>query len=378
MTILNRKKLLISSILLLFYLCLYSQDIEQKRSYSYSTKYFYGYILPHSQAIKALSSYNPSGIEVDIIRLNNSDSDYYHCNCKSLTGLNIAFYNFGNPKILGNAVCINGFVEPLLLYNTKIKIGLRLGAGTAFLNKVYDEVHNPDNLFFSSKLSFTLITGFRFLMPLNENIFLEASTFFNHISNGGIKQPNKGMNYPGFSLGINYFPKTMFFPNINKANNDSKFYSLYLRSFFSGKVHDKTNDMPLLFCPISGISSVLTYNTGLMSVITLSLAAEYDTYLLEKLRRKGNNYKSSFITNLLLGYGLRAGNFTLLFQNGINLLYPANEKNIWVQQYDLFYKINNNFTAGVYLKANKHVANHMGISVMYKLKQWGSLNYGSF
>ena len=45
---------------------------------------------------------------------------------------------------------------------------------------------------------------------------LTASGNYNHISNGGLKQPNKGINYPTLALGLDYIPNPILIQNREK------------------------------------------------------------------------------------------------------------------------------------------------------------------
>jgi hypothetical protein len=335
---------------------------------SYSSRFHYGFIFTHTAVLHQFADRNPAGFEVDLMRLNNAEEDYIQCNCWSYSGVSLGFVNFGLPNILGNALTVNGFIEPVLLNYTLLKLNLRLGTGLAFLSKVYDAETNPTNQFFSSKLSFTLIGGLRFVVPINDQFRIEGSSWYNHISNGGIKQPNKGMNYPTFSLGLNYSPYREYFFDRNNMSfkTSQRNRKFFLRSFFSGKVQDETPEYPLVFCPISGFSGGYIHPFSTLSLISLSMGIERDGYLNESLRRDGREIQKG-IVDLALGYGVNAGRFTFLLRMGLYIVAPVDQNDIIFQQYDLFYSINSRLETGVYLKAHRHVAEHMGISLFYSL-----------
>ncbi len=338
------------------------------RPLSYSSRLHYGFIFTHTAVLHQFADRNPAGFEVDVMRLNNAQEDYVQCNCWSYTGVSIGFVNFGLPNILGNALTLNGFVEPVLLNHKLLMLDLRLGTGLAFLSKVYNAETNPTNQFFSSKLSFTLLGGLRLVVPINERFRIEGTSWYNHISNGGIKQPNKGMNYPTFSLGLNYSPYREYFfdRNIMSLKSSKRNKKVFLRSFFSGKVQNETPEYPLVFCPISGFSGGYIHPFRTLSLISLSMGIERDGYLNESLRRNGREIQKG-IVDLALGYGVSAGNFSFLLRMGLYIVAPANQSDVIFQQYDLFYSINSRLETGVYLKAHRHVAEHMGISLFYNL-----------
>jgi hypothetical protein len=53
-------------------------------------------------------------------------------------------------------------------------------------------------------LSFILGLGLNFSWRLNQNWKFVSSAQFNHISNGGLKDPNEGLNFPGVTVGVKY------------------------------------------------------------------------------------------------------------------------------------------------------------------------------
>ncbi|WP_083836552.1 acyloxyacyl hydrolase [Nitritalea halalkaliphila] len=86
------------------------------------------------------------------------------------------------------------------------QLSLRSGIGPAYLNRLFDPETNPDNTFFSAPVSFLLYTSPTLSYQLGAQWGLSAAFNYHHISNGGQRQPNRGMNYPMWGLGLRYFP----------------------------------------------------------------------------------------------------------------------------------------------------------------------------
>ena len=107
----------------------------------------YGYIIPHSEELKEISSSAPWGLTADVSKLLYSDKSWSNCHCYSKLGLSFAYYNYSNPAELGNSYNLIVFAEPFLGYKKNVHTTLRAGMGATYLNQVYDEVTNPSNLF---------------------------------------------------------------------------------------------------------------------------------------------------------------------------------------------------------------------------------------
>jgi len=88
----------------------------------------------------------------------------------------------------------------------------RFGIGPAWVSRVYDEEKNPDNFFFSNHLSFVAILNTAVNYRLNNRLSTRVAFNFNHISNGGLTQPNVGMNFPTLNAGMDYSFMEVSFP----------------------------------------------------------------------------------------------------------------------------------------------------------------------
>ncbi|NJO90852.1 MAG: acyloxyacyl hydrolase [Chloroflexia bacterium] len=104
-------------------------------------------------------------------------------------------------------------------FQKKLGFGIRSGVGISYLTTVYDEINNPDNQFFASHIAFLLLVEFKAKYKINKKLELTASFCYNHISNGGIKQPNYGMNFPTLTFGADYHFNPIDLKPIVKENS---------------------------------------------------------------------------------------------------------------------------------------------------------------
>lgn len=323
----------------------------------------YGFIIPHSGAIKNISGTNPFGIEFSIAGMNHREKDWQQCNCYSSAGISLSYIDFANPDKLGKVATVSVYVEPVLRYNKKLFFTIRLGTGVSYITKVYDKESNPENLFFSSPVSFPLYVHFYSKLNLNKNFNIHAGACYNHISNGGVKQPNKGMNFPTLMLGIEYTLRpVILIPR--KKQTDSLSYKLKydFRAFTSVKVYEKTDKYDEKPCLIFGLSTRVIKPVS--SFNSLSLGAEYvwDGYIKERINRDSLN-KDNQRLSLTLGNDVNVGRFVFTIQLGAYAYAPYPGMDPVYQKYDLTYKITKHIFCGVYLKAHRHVAELMGVSL---------------
>ncbi|MGC9375534.1 MAG: acyloxyacyl hydrolase [Bacteroidales bacterium] len=177
---------------------------REKNPVSIAIKPQYGFILPHSSKVEHLTHTNPFGVELEYAWIMLQDENWQQCNCYSKMGASFLYVNYANPDIVGSSYNLIGFAEPFLFRTHQFLLTTRMGVGISVLDKIYDEHQNPDNPFFSTHISFIVHVDANGYYKLTEKLKLLWFAKYCHISNGGIKDPNYGMNFSTFGLGLNY------------------------------------------------------------------------------------------------------------------------------------------------------------------------------
>ncbi len=330
----------------------------------------YGFIIPHSAVIKDISHTRPYGFEINYSRLHTSYNDWRIFNAYWISGFESGYFNFQNPDILGSIFEIGIFAEPILRYRRNRLLSIRGGAGFSYHGKIYDEIENPLNHFFSSRIAFPLYVDLRLKQRIASNCFLTLSGCYNHISNGGFKLPNKGMNFPTLALGIEIYQKKI--PNLQSgfsSGHKEKINEtlLNIQLLTSVKVLGKTEDLSEKPAFIIGFHSRVSRRISPFYALNAGAECIFDYYIKETIQREQSDldFKRLAVTvgqDFLLGKII----FTQYFGAYIYSPYTANHK--IYQKYELLYHFSNKFLMGVFLKAHLHVAELMGLSFNYKLK----------
>ena len=89
------------------------------------------------------------------------------------------------------------FVQTYLIRKKRFQLTHQFGIGLGYATKKFDQFTNPGNLTYSSNISNYLALGISNYYFINPKTALNLSFIFNHISNGGIKDPNNGLNFHG-------------------------------------------------------------------------------------------------------------------------------------------------------------------------------------
>jgi hypothetical protein len=329
----------------------------------------YGFIIPHSESIRNVSHTKPYGIEISYCNFHTSLKDWKVFNSYWISGIEMSYFNFQNPEILGYIFAISAFAEPVISSGKKYLFTVKGGGGLSYHNKIYDQTENPLNMFFSSRISFPLYVSARFKYKIGNRTFFTLTGSYNHISNGGYKQPNKGMNFPTLALGLEHFQKTppvlddKSFPSMERRKPGM---FLTIQALTTIRVIGKEGDFPQKECFIYGFNTRVTKPLG--AIYSLNAGAEIicDRYIRETLRRNQirTDYKRFAVT---LGQDFTLGKVIFTQYFGYYLYSPNKARNPIYQKYELALNISKTISLGVYIKAHAQVAESTGITFNYKI-----------
>lgn len=325
----------------------------------------YGFIIPHSQAIEAVSHTRPLGFEININKVSTSYRSWSVFNAYCIYGFQLAYFDFQNPGVLGGAFVLTAFAEPVISSGKNHIISVRGGGGFSYQTKIYDQVENPLNQFFCTRISFPLYISAKFKYRLNQKTFITVSGNYNHISNGGIKQPNYGMNFPTVSMGIEYLPNSI--PDLSKKfSSDLRvkkpgiYYLIQLLSCY--KVLDRTDIYPEKAAFVIGVHARIAKQIRTYYALNAGAELILDGSIKETIRRENLpvDYKRFALT---AGQDFLLGKVIFTQYLGFYIYSPYKAKNTVYQKYELAFKVLPNLLLGVYLKAHTSDAELMGLNV---------------
>ncbi|MDZ4713964.1 MAG: acyloxyacyl hydrolase [Cytophagales bacterium] len=334
-------------------------------SYFIGIKGHTGFIIPHSKEIIDVSGSKPIGFQLDVSRIDRSLKAWNKCNCYSQVGFSAAYFNYRNPKVLGDSYNLIAYAEPLLTYNPKLNFRLRAGAGLSYLTEIYNAVSNPTNLFFSSTLSGYLMVGvsahYTFLKNWNANV----GVHYNHISNGGLQQPNKGMNFPQFNAGMEYnLNPVNLRPRNVRATFDRTFHG-YAGLFGNIRTVQSTATAPTVNKWQLGISGGVVKQFTTMNAWTAGVEFSHDQSVREQGVRDGEN-RSPFLFSMLVGHQFIFGRFGFSQQMGHYTFRDYAFRTDFFQRYTLTYLIASKVAVGISMKAHGKEAEQMDVRAGYR------------
>lgn len=327
----------------------------------YGAKSHLGFIIPHSSDLKAVSETTPWGLSIEWSKLKATEKAWNNCNCYAQSGLSFNYYNYGNPDELGSSYNLIYFAEPYLNFGKKLYYSFRAGIGITFLDQVYDAETNPRNTFYSSPISFLLQASLNVNYKLDQKFTVNLSGNYNHISNGGMKQPNKGMNFPTASIGLSYHPTLAPLEKRNKNMINKSKLLYYIRLFgtlpeVEGNAIDENNRKLLI-----GLTGGALYHLTQTNAVNAGIEFISNGAYKAEAEQQNLDYDHHEI-NFMVGHNFVFGRITFNQQIGVYLYrpFPSTSKDVF-QRYELLYQIGDKFQVGTSLKAHGHVADNFDL-----------------
>lgn len=323
-----------------------------------------GFIIPHSRDIRDISGSNPWGIEADMSLHFTNERAWQYLQGYPRLGAALAYYNFDNPDILGSAYILLLYVEPFLSTHRRFSLSFRFGAGLAYMDNIYDPETNPDNLFYSTRISFPLEINLLGNYRLSERWMLRAGGTYKHISNGGLRQPNKGINFPSVTLGLNYALRPAAFPvrQLSAGMQELQERNFLVAMFGTGK---DRRDEPSSKLPLLGITVYVSQPIGRISALTGGAEWIAD-YTLRKQLQNEEDRRNFQRGALLVGHELRIGRFRFNQQLGVYVYSPYKARDPVYQRWGLEYHTNGRMFYGINLKAHRHVADFLDARIGFR------------
>ena len=339
----------LKSFLLILLVYLTGMDATAQSHVRLGARASVGSIIAHSSDLQAISQSKPYGISGSMQWMKTSRKNWEACNCFHYLGLEAYYYNFNYPSVLGAASGIAGTFEPLIWKSESWVVSLRTGIGFSYLGKVHDPVNNPSNIFFSSPLSFLLFVAPAVEYQFSDDWSGSFSLNYNHISNGGQKQPNKGMNFPMLELGIFRYLSRDELPRYEKIPVDSAW------KFLTEAAFTTKNDGGMGRKPVLMLATEVYRSLGAINALGAGVDWTKDFSL-----HPSRSFRSAMTLAPFLSHHFTLGRIDFSQWMAYYLYKPKGQvDHTFYQRYILRYRLWDQFAAGIGLKAHGHVAENI-------------------
>ncbi len=335
----------------------YWAESKGQSSTRFGSEWQYGFIIPHAADLKGVADSYPVGWTLSWQSMGTSKRNWEACNCFHYLGLHLSYIDLGNKDVLGQAYSFSGSFEPVLWRNHHWSLNLSSGIGLVYLNRIHHPDTNPLNNFFSSHLSFLLFVAPALEYRLSDSWGARLSVNYNHISNGGQKQPNRGMNFPQVGLGLNHFLDKKDLPEYEALENRKHWFWGIESGITTRKTGNGNRREPSL--SFAGhVSKVLSRVNGLAAGAELEL--DYSA---------GGHEQP--ISAPFLVHSFLPGRFVFSQRMAWYLSKPEDvfENFRFYQRYVLMFNLISGLDIGVSLKAHGHTASNIDFRLGWRFDQ---------
>ncbi|HEY9341708.1 MAG TPA: acyloxyacyl hydrolase [Hanamia sp.] len=199
-----------SILFLLFLFCIKKSGAQITASpekkithYTLSARPTLGFVFAHDVQVSNTEGTFITAAEVKLNRTRlDAEAKRYHSGYFN-SGFSLAYFHFSKP-FLGYGIFGSYFIEPYFINNKKVTLGPVAKIGLSYNSNPYHELYNNQNFSYSSHINPYLSLGLSATLKMSKKYRLDAGVNFNHISNGALRHPNYGMNFPTASLGLEY------------------------------------------------------------------------------------------------------------------------------------------------------------------------------
>lgn len=328
----------------------------------------HGFIFAHSPLVENTKGANPTGVEVSFNWQRNDAVTWDLCNCYPTKGLLIAYYDY-DTRILGKSISASYFLEPNYKLGKRNFFSIKGGAGLAYLTHPFDSVKNPTNQSYSTGVSGYLLFGIGLWFRFSDHWWLNGSVNYQHISNGGLSQPNKGINWPTAGIAIRYQKDTRhYYTGLRTKERFWKNNSLRWDIAVFGMAKKGADELGRRKrLPLVGVSLQGSKQVGRINMLTLSTEIFHDEALRIQLKRDSSD-ASAIRSGLAVGHEFILGKFLFSQRLGIYLFDQTPYYDRIFHRWGVHYMMGKHLGVGFNLLAHRHVADFIDLRLSYSLK----------
>lgn len=332
----------------------------------FAARLHYGNIYIHTKGVSNVTGANPTAFEVEYSKRRSSDSLYQLYHAYPRSGVAAGYLSFGTP-ILGHGYTLSYFAEPAYRINRHLYFLLRGGIGAAYLTRPYHAITHPQNRSYTLHLNPYMQLGGGLALLLNRHLTLAATTNFQHISNGGYKEPNRGVNWYTGTLGLLYQPDGKPLPHYHhKPGPRPKLRPAFIETgLFAVGGQGYSSYLKARRHYVAGLFAQYTKPIGRLSAFTAG-AEVYNSRIVETVPTEQNSKASPWFAGIHAGHAFVFNRVVLRQQLGVYLLNQTTYFKSPYLRFGIDYAFSKHLAAGAALKSHTDNADFVDLRLMYR------------
>ena len=328
-----------------------------------------GFVIVHTKDVAFTKGSRPLGLELSATWQRNDSESVNICNCYPKKGVVVNYYNMGNEH-LGKIISAAFLLEPVYKINRDLLFSFKAVIGAAYGTNPYDSIKNPINHAYSLPVSAYLMLGTGLYLRLSDHVSVNASLNFNHVSNGGMHLPNKGIDWPTAGLGLTYQKQPIIYYSGKRTKpKDWKNNSIRWDLGLYGIVNKQMDENNIArFFPLVGLDFLGSKQVGNLNALTLATEVLTDPGHSLEVKVKDSVIASPFRAGLLFGHEFLLGRFVFGQQLGYYYFSQMPYERMY-HRWTLVYRMNKHYSAGFSLLAHRQVADFFDLRIAYSIQK---------
>lgn len=359
-------------LLFIFFLVCKSASTQEKSNKNILTttiRFHYGVVLPHHKSISYLVNNQISAIELNMGYIPSDEKSWAKLYNQPEIGLGLYHGSLGNDKILGNVTAIFPYINFPLTQGNKWEFSTQLGFGLGLANKHFDPVENYTNLAIGTKFNafFKLLAQGSY--SISSKYRINGGIGFNHISNGAISTPNKGLNLLTSNFGVTYYWNERNRKSFTPVSKEEKLPNEFLLIWGNGIKQASEKDHHKYY------TSSLTgnYSVGINSKQKIGFGIDL---FYNKATNRGKwdfepetSFKDRFSQAIFISHDLVIEKFSIIANVGAYTYYKTEPEKPVYTRLGIRYRLSKHLIASLSLKAHMGKADYIEWGIGYRIKR---------
>jgi hypothetical protein len=345
-----------------------AQDINYL-GYKYSSRFHYGFIVPHHPPVKYLRKGHTPIYELTVSKRMDGSKKWHSNYRHPWLGLGYNYSNFQYNEVLGSAHSLFSVIQIPIIERDKWMIDYSFSYGLGYVSKVFDVEENYYNIVIGSHFNAFLKLGFDISHNLSKDLKASYGISFQHYSNGSVRKPNLGINQVALSLALSYEKYNKDWISILHRPTTLNYRNEFLITG-SGGWKQISVASPKIY---PTFSSSINYERILKKK---HIGLGYDLFFdgsLPDVENKNAEFTGTkadrFRNGIHISYGLAFGKTVFTIQTGYYLLLNHNTDGHLYNRFGLRYYFNNNMVANITLKTHLGVADFVEWGIGYYIRR---------
>ncbi|MBN2595605.1 acyloxyacyl hydrolase [Labilibaculum sp.] len=356
-------------IFFLFCKTAFTQKKNNKDIFTTTIQYHYGVVMPHHKSISYLINDQISAVELNMGYIPSNEKNWAKLYKQPEVGLGLYHGSLGNDKVLGNVTAIFPYINFPLSRGNKWEMNTQLGIGLGYTKKHFDPVKNYTNLAIGTKFNafFKLVAQGSY--SINSKWGINAGLGFNHISNGAISAPNKGLNILTSNFGVKYYwnekSRKSFTPAVIEEKLPNEFVLIWGNGIkqASEKDHHKYYTSSLTGNYSFGINAKQKIGFGID--LFYNKAANRGKWDFEP----ETDFENRFSQAIFISHDLVIEKFSIIANIGVYTYYKTEPEKPIYTRLGIRYILNKHLITSLSLKAHMGKADYIEWGIGYRIKK---------